>query len=161
MKIKKIRFNAIDVLIILVILAAVFAIAFRSGLKDSLVAIRSNETIVYTVKIRNLQEQSLALFEEGDELYNQNDDKYLGKVSKVIGSRKAETYIALDNGDIQKSYYPDGRIDIFLELECTGRVTDEGCMLGGNYFVASGKYVSAYTDDLTFGFEVTDAYKKQ
>lgn len=158
MKIKKIKFNAIDFLILLFIIAAILAVAFRSGLKDSLVAIRSNETIVYTLRINNLQKESFDMLEIEDKLFAQSDDKLLGK---IVGktSRPAETYISLDSGEIVKTYIPE-RLDIFLTVECTGRVTEEGCMLGGNYFVAAGKRISAYTDTVSFSFEVTNAYKK-
>ncbi len=158
MKIKKVRFNAIDFLILLIVLAAVLAIALRSGLKESIVAIRSNETIVYSLRINNVQKESFDIIRLDDEIRAQSDDKLLGKIVEK-SFRPAETYIALDSGEIKKTYIPD-RIDVFLTVECTGRVTEEGCMLGGNYFIASGKYISAYTDKVAFSFEVTDAYKK-
>lgn len=158
MKLKKIKFNAIDFIILIVVIAAVLAIALRSGLKDSLVAMRSNETIVYTIKINNLQKESFEMLEIEDKLFSQKDDRYLGT---IVGknSRPAETYIILNNGEIVKTYIPD-RLDIFLTIECVGRETDEGCMLGGSYFVASGKYIAGYTDTVTFNFEVTEAHKK-
>lgn len=158
MKNRKIKFNAIDFLIVLVILAAVLTIVLRSGLKNSVVAVNAKEAIEYTVRINNVQKASFDILEIGDELYNQNDEKLLGK---IVGKdqRPAETYIALDSGAIAKTYIPD-RIDIFLTVECPGKITDEGCMLRGSYFIAAGKYISAYTDKLAFSFEVTNAYKK-
>lgn len=158
MKMKKLKFNGMDFVILLVIIAAVLTIALRSGLKDSVVAARSNETIVYTLRINNLQKSSFDILELNDKLYAENDDKYLGKIVEK-SSRPAESYISLSDGEIIKTYIPD-RLDIFLTVECNGRVTSEGCMLGGNYFVAAGKYITAYTDSLAFSFEVTDAYKK-
>ncbi len=158
MKMKKLKFNGMDFVILLVIIAAILTIALRSGLKDSVVAARSNETIVYTLRINNLQKASFDILELNDKLYAENDDKYLGTIVEK-SSRPAESYISLSDGEIVKTYIPD-RLDIFLTVECNGRVTSEGCMLGGNYFVASGKYITAYTDSLAFSFEVTDAYKK-
>ena len=158
MKIKKIRFNAIDFIILLAILGAVFTVVYRSSLKDSLVAIRSNETIEYTVKINNIQKDSFDMIELDAPVFAQSDDKKLGViVSKE--KRPAETYIVLDSGEIVKTFIPD-RIDVFLTVEATGRVNDEGCMIGGNYFVAAGKYISAYTPKVSFNFEVLDAHKK-
>lgn len=155
----RIKFNAMDLTIILVIIAAVVAIGFRSGLKNSLVALRSNEIITYTVKITNVQEASFDKIYIGDELYHDSDDKLLGTIVEK-SSRPAEAYISLNDGSITKTYIPD-RIDLFLTVECKGRKTDEGCMLGGSYFVAAGKRISAYTDKLSFNLEVTDAYNKQ
>ncbi len=158
MKIKKIRFNAIDLLILIAIVAAIFTAVYRSGLKDSLIAIRSNETIVYTVKINNVQAESFDMIEIEDTLFNQSDDKKLGNIVAKEYS-DAETYIVLDTGEIMKTYIPE-RVDITLTVEATGRVSEEGCMIGGNYFIAAGKYISAYTEKVSFNFEVLDAYKK-
>lgn len=158
MKVKKFSFNAIDLLILIAIVAAVFTAVYRSGLKDSLIAIRSNETIVYTVKINNVQTESFDMIEIEDALFNQSDDKKLGTIVAKEYSN-AETYIVLDTGEIKKSIIPD-RVDITLTVEATGRVSDEGCMIGGNYFIAAGKYISAYTEKVSFNFEVLEAYKK-
>ena len=158
MNIKKIKFNSIDFLILLVIIAAIVSVVFRSSLKDEIASIRSNETVVYTLRINNLQKESFNYVNLDDKLYASSDDKFLGTIIEK-SSRPAETYIALDNGEIKKTYIPD-RIDVMLTVECPGMVTEEGCMLDGNYFIASGSYISAYTNLLTFSFEVTDAYKK-
>lgn len=158
MKIKKIRFNAIDFLILLVIFAAAFTAIYRSSLKDSLVAIRSNETIEYTVKIGNVQKASFDMIESDDSIFSKTDDKLLGV---VVGKRfePAQYYIELNDGTIVKTQEPD-RVDIYLTIEAKGRVSDDGCMIGGNYFIAAGKYISAYTRKVSFNFEVIDAYKK-
>ena len=155
MKIKKIRFNSIDFLIIIAIIAAIFTVVYRSGLKNSIDAIRSNDTIVYTLRINNVQRESFDLLELEDKMFSKSDDKNLGTiVSKEF--KPAETHIELNNGKIVKTYIPN-RIDIYLTVEAIGRVTDEGCMIGGNYFIASGKYISAYTPKVSFNFEVIDA----
>lgn len=155
---KKIKFNAIDFLILIIVIAAIVSIAFRSGLSNQLLAISSKETIVYTVRIDDIQKESFDLIDIEDKLYSQKDDKYLGTIVEK-DSRPAEEYVTLDTGEVVKTYYPN-RIDVFLTVECVGRVTEEGCMLGGTYFVASGKEIQSRTDTLAFKMEVTDAYKK-
>lgn len=158
MKLKKIRFNAIDFLILLAIVAAVFTVAYRSSLKDSLVAIRSNETIEYTLKINNVQRESFDMIDLEMPIFNQTDDKNLGIIVEK-DAKPSETYVVLDSGEIVKTTTPD-RVDIYLTVEAKGRVSDDGCMIGGNYFIAAGKYISAYTSKVSFGFEVLDAHKK-
>lgn len=153
MKIKKIKFNALDFLILLVILAAIFSVVLRSGLKDTIVASRQNETIVYTIRINNVQKESFDLLALDTKIYSSEEDKLMGVVVEK-SSRPAETYIALDSGEIYKTNIPE-RIDITLTIEAKGRITEEGCMIGGNYFIASGSYISGYTDRLAFNFEVT------
>ena len=155
---KKIRFNAIDLLILIAVLVAVFTAVYRSGLKDSLVAMRSNETIVYTLRINNIQRQSFDMIEIEDAIFNQSDDKKLGNII-AKEYEAAQAYIVLDSGEIKKTFIPD-RIDVVLTVEATGRVSEDGCMIGGNYFIAAGKYISAYTNKVSFNFEVIDAYKK-
>lgn len=158
MKVNKFRFNSIDFLILIAIVAAIFSVVYRSGLKDSIVAIRSNETIVYSLKINNVQKESFDMINIEDSIFNQTDDKNIGK---IVGkeSQDAESYIVLSNGAIKKTKIPD-RVDIYLTVEASGRITDEGCMIGGNYFIAAGKYVSAYTNKVSFNFEVIEADKK-
>lgn len=158
MKIKKIRFNSIDVLIIIAIIAAIFTVVYRSGLKNSIVAIRSNDTIVYNLKINNIQRESFEIINIDDNIFSKTDDKELGViVSKEF--KPAEAYVVLADGQIVKTSIPD-RVDVYLTVEVTGRITDEGCMIGGNYFIAAGKYISAYTPKVAFNFEVIDAKKK-
>ena len=155
MKNKKIKFNVIDFLILLVIVIAVVSVFFRSGLKDSVIGGRSNQTIEVTLRINNVQKETFSILQIDDVIYSQKDDAPLGKITSK-NYRPAETYIALDNGEIMKTYIPD-RYDIFLTIEGKGSSTKEGNMLNGNLFVASGCYISAYTNDVSFNFEVTDA----
>ena len=159
MKNKKIRFNVIDFLILLVIIIAVVSIVFRSGLKDSVIGARSNQTIEFTVRINNVQKDTFSIIQIDDVVYAQKDDAALGKIT-AKNYRPAETYIALDSGEIKKTYIPD-RYDIFLTIEGKGSSTKEGNMINGNFFVASGRYISAYTNDVSFNFEVTDAKAKE
>lgn len=153
MNIKKIKFNALDFFILLVIIAAALSVVLRSGLKDDIVLSRQNEKVVYSIRIKNVQQESFDLISLDDEIFSAGDDKLMGTVIEKT-SRPAETYIALDSGEIKKTYIPD-RIDIMLTLETNGRVTDEGTMIDGNYFIACGSYISGYTDLLAFNFEVT------
>ena len=154
MNIKKIKFNALDLFILLVLIAAVVSVVLRSGLKDDIVLSRNNDTVVYSIKIKNVQKESFDLISLDDKIFATADDKFMGTVVEKA-SRPAETYIALDSGEIMKTYIPE-RIDIFLTLEAKGKITDEGTMIDGNYFIASGSYISAYTNLLSFNFEVTN-----
>ena len=155
----KIKFNVIDFLILLVIVIAVFTVFFRSGLNDTIVDARTSKTIEMTVRINNVQEETFDILQIDDVLYAQFDSIELGKIT-AKSYRPAETYIALDDGTIQKTYIPN-RYDIFLTIEGKGNSTKEGNMLNGNLFVASGSYLAVYTNDVSFNLEVTSVTTKE
>ncbi len=152
----KLKFNIIDFLIIVAIVALVVVFVFRGGLVDKISSLDS--VIEYTVKVSDIQSGSFFLVEEGDVLYSDDDDRVLGKITSKK-SAPAEMYTILSNGEIVKSEKPD-RIDMYLTVEASGTVDEDGCMIDGNFFVGSGKNISCYTHKLYFNAEVTKAAEK-
>ncbi len=152
----KLKFNIIDFLIVAAIVALVVVFMFRGGLADKIASF--NTTIEYTVKVPDIQSESYALIEEGNTLYCNDDDRVIGKIVSKTAEPSA-MYTILANGEIVKTSKPD-RIDMFLTIEATGTVDEDGCMIDGNYFVGSGKTISCYVDKLYFNAEVTRAEEK-
>ncbi len=153
----KLRFNIIDFLIIVAIAAVIVVFAVRGGIVQKISSF--NTTIEYTVKITNVQKESFDLLNEGNVIYFDEDDRAIGKiVSKSY--EPSVMYTVLSNGEIVKTTNADGRIDMYLTLEADGTVDEDGCMVGGDFFVGSGKNMACYSDKLYFNAEVTDAKEK-
>lgn len=147
------RFNVIDFLIVIAVIAVAVVFFLRSGMVKEFTS--STQTIEYTVKIGDVQTASYDLIDIGSGLYCNDDDTYLGEIT----SKRYEPsymYTVLQDGKIVKTLQPD-RIDIYLDVEAEGTVNEEGCKIGSTYFVASGKMISAYTDKLYVNVEVTKA----
>ena len=153
---RKLKFNIIDFLIILIVIGVALIFVFRSNMVNSFTS--APQTISYTVRISDVQKESFDLVEVGSTLYCNDDDSILGTI-KGKRFEEASMYTVLANGDIVKTYQPD-RIDIYLEVEASGTVDEDGCMIDGTYFIASGKMISCYVDKLYFNVEVRDAFEK-
>ena len=155
---KKIKFNLIDFLIVIAVIAVIVVIAFRSGLVENLANNAKGKTIVYTVKIGDVQNESFNFIDIGEKLYNDETDAYIGTiVDKRVETSKV--YIISTEGKIVKTEQP-GRADIYLTVEAKGTVNANGCKVDGKFFVAAGKLFSCYTEDLFFNAEIRDAYEK-
>jgi len=155
---KKFRFNLIDFLIVIAIIAVIVVIAFRSGIVKDFTSTAKGKTIVYEIKVGDVQEESFDYIDVGDKIYNNETDACVGTVTEKR-KEPSEIYVVTSNGEIVKTVQP-GRADIYLTVEAKGTVDDGGCKVDGKFFVASGKQFSCYTDDLYFNVEIRDAFEK-
>lgn len=153
---KKLKFNIIDFLILLAVIGVVLVFFFRGNMVKSFTS--APQTISYTVRISDVQKESFDLIDVDSTLYCNDDDSVLGTI-KAKRFEEASMYTILANGDVVKTYQPD-RIDIYLDVEVSGTVDKDGCMIDGTYFIASGKTISCYVDKLYFNVEVRDAFEK-
>lgn len=155
---KKFKFNLIDFMIVIAVIAVIVVIAFRSGAVDSFTNTAKGKTIAYEIKVGDVQKESYNYINVGDKIYSEETDAYLGTVVDKV-SEPAKAYIVTTEGKIVKTEQP-GRVDIYLTVEAKGTVDEGGCKIDGKFFVAAGKYFSCYTDNIYFNVEVRDAYEK-
>lgn len=153
------RFNCVDIIIVIALLAIICAFVFRTPSKvsddsadsDSSVKINAvtyDETAVYTMKISSLQQASGNLIKVGDTLYSHETKGAVGKVTNVRVD-PAILYVSLPDGQIVKRYTPD-RVDIYLTLEATVHADKSGYYLEGYEFLCANKDMSCYTASLDF-----------
>ena len=148
------KFNMIDVLIILVLLAALFGIALRFDLADKIgLQAQTDEAEVYLL-IEDIQEASLEYFVPGENLYIELQDLLFGEITEVVDVRPAIKYNAVFTGEIMKSEAP-GRIDVVLSVRSKGRMSDEGFMINGIYYTAAGRSYLVHTNKLEVNVLVT------
>ena len=150
------RFNIIDVILILAIVAVVAGVIIRSGFADSFSEKMDEGNIEYEFIINSIKATSDQYFDEGTVIYSQTTQKEIGKILTVT-TRPAEAYIELPTGEIVKTVIPD-RIDVIGTAVIKGNEDNDGrCMLDGTTHIAAGKNIYARTDDITFMFTVEGA----
>ena len=154
---KKLRFNIIDFLIIVAIVAVVVVFAVRGGIIKKISSY--NTTITYTVKVFDVQKGSFDLVNVGDSLYFDEDDRRIGKVVDKSFSESVD-YAVLSDGTIKKVKNVEDRIDMYITIEADGTFDDDGCMVNGDFFVGKGKKMDCYVDKLFFNAEVIEANSK-
>ena len=155
---KKIRFNVIDLLIILFMVLAVVGIFLRYNLADQLYLNARGEEFEIEFIITNIQEASQVYLQKGESFYLRRDHIKLGEIKEILDVRAAITYFEDVEGKLIPSELP-GRIDVTGVMTCRGRTTREGYMINGNTFAAHNKLFEVHTGQLTVDIVVTDIKK--
>lgn len=150
---RKLHFNIIDFLIVLVLVGIGAALFLRYDFSARVSSLTSDDTIEYTIKIENIQKASDGYINAGDALYSAVNDAKIGTIVSKKPATGAAIYITLLDGTIWETTIPD-RIDLVCTVRCKGKQTKDGYMLNGNLFIAPGKYISSRTKNVNFSFQV-------
>lgn len=152
---KKARFNVIDLLIILALIAVAVGILLRYNITDKLGVKADSIEVELTFRISDMRASSRDCFKVGDRFTWETNGASLGELTS-IEFKAAEAVVELADGSAALTY-SETRIDAFGTLRVSGTMTDEGFMLGGTQFISPGKdvamnngkiYVIAVIEDL-------------
>ncbi len=147
------RFNIIDAVLILAVLAIFAGVFIRSGFADKLSDRSKEGELEYEFIINSIKLTSEPYFAEGEKLYSQTTQKEVGEIVSFY-TRPAEAYIELPTGEIVKTVIPD-RMDVIGTARVKGTLSADGrCMLDGTTHIAAGKNIFARTDKISFMFTV-------
>ena len=137
---KKSRFNIIDLLIIIVIIAAVATVAVRLDLADKIVQATAEDSARVTITVFSIDQAAVGAVSEGDELVWEQENYDFGSiVHKEVAN--AVKYNTVEDGSYVKTTDPE-RYDLTLTVDTKGTFTKEGYMLGGKSYLAAGKTVT-------------------
>ncbi|MBQ8577585.1 MAG: DUF4330 domain-containing protein [Clostridia bacterium] len=131
---KKHRFNIVDFVLIIAVLACVIGIAIRYNLSTSL--LRGNDTAVITVKIDGLLTEYSDALLPGDAFYYQTTGNPLGTLLTVETSPAKIRFVNTD-GTVTVANYVD-RVDVVCTLEVEGYASENGFMIDGTTYIGSG-----------------------
>ncbi len=148
------RFNIIDVLILVLLVALlwVFAMYADIGGIDKIAGKDALETVQYMVEIKGIREENLNSFAEGDEITGEKG-KVIGKIIGV-GEYENETVVAQDkrmNGYTISEIPNRYTVKLVVESPCKKEeskiVVDDTCAIkvGKKINIKTEKYVAAST----------------
>lgn len=113
---KKYRFNAIDLIIIIVILAVVAFCAYKMvGILDSAIS-PDAKTYTVTLEMKKVDLDMCQSFEANDPVYTRTDGTYWGHIVDVQYSQSKEYTYSSETGSVQEVTI-DGKYDITFVLE--------------------------------------------
>ena len=143
------KFNIIDVLIILVLAAVLWVFANYAGAKP---AVSSVATVHYTVEIKDIREENVGAFAEGDEITGDKGGGVIGKIVSV-GEYEKETSITenVRTGKFVVSEIPNRyTVTLVIESPCVKNadgitVDDMDIKVGKSINIKTDKYVSKST----------------
>jgi len=142
---RKLRFNIVDLMIILFVILALVGIFLRYDMADRLNLRAQGETFEVEFIVRGILRGTEHPLHTGATFYIGRESIPLGVISEIWDIREAVEYVADVNGEIVRSYLPD-RVDIIGVMVSTGRTTSEGYrMINGNAFVTTGSWWLAHT----------------
>ncbi len=136
---KKVRFNVIDLLIILAFIAIAAGILLRYNVADRLGVRADSVEVEMTFRVSDMRATSADFFKVGDTFVWDSLDVTLGELTE-IEFKPAESIVEKLDGTAAISY-SETRIDGFGTLRAKGTMTDEGFMLEGTQFISPGKDV--------------------
>lgn len=131
---KKLKFNILDVVIILFVVAVLVGVALRSNLLDSTVAKSSSVGIDFSVKIENVRHYTYEAIEVGETFYDKETGNALGKITDVALVPYSTT-VTLSDGTIISREVPD-KYNMIISVKGVGKVSDEGYYINGNRLVS-------------------------
>jgi len=169
----KLRFNVIDVLIIVLALACIAAMILRVTILKDIGEKGENEEYIITFKassLSNSQYEAILALSKDDAtpenrwVYIENGETRFGELLKLGEQNTEKLYFTDDSGNIVSADYPQNDPDatwtITGTIACKGTYTDDGgFLLNGRKFIASNTELEVYTADCDFSVTIINIQK--
>ena len=161
----RVKFRALDVVIIVLLLASLVGVYFRYNIVDMLVGGRNLDDYAVSFEIKDIQDATKDKFEIGNKIYYRSNGDLLGELIPVTENSDApvrhtpaiKSVVPTGTNEVVEIAYPEGtRIDVSARMMCKGRLSDDGgFLLDGTEYIAPGQSISVMTDYVTFDIVVT------
>ena len=146
------RFNIIDFMLIVAVLACIIGVAARTNIKQNVLL--SDDTATVTVMVRGLMKDSVKQLVAGDKYYYQSTGGSIGTLqsfqatpSKVRTPRMDGTIVISESAD---------RADVICKVKVEGVATDTGFHVDGAQFIGSGSSIFVRSKNLETEWLVLD-----
>lgn len=136
------KVSIIDIGVILIILAAIVGLCIRF-MSGTTVAVTSNETFRYTVKVSSVREYTVNALEKKGILTDKNSEMELGEITQVE-TQDAKMQSTRADGKIEWSNLPD-RYTCIITIEAQGRESEDGYILDDTTELSVGRSVEIIT----------------
>lgn len=137
------KFNIIDLLAILLVVAVVIGLAVRFG-SSVTTAVKSDEEFVYTIKVEGVRQYTIDALEKGGKVTDKNSTMDLGEITDVA-VEPATQQVERADGKITKASLPD-RYTAIVTVKTRGKESENS-------------YITADSNELSVG-RTTDLYSK-
>ena len=156
---RKLRFNILDFLVLVIVILVIVGAVLRGYIKNTDEKLEVDKAII-TFKINNIQAASAQHFAAGTPVYSYSLGCDLGKMVGDVVVTPAAYYVE-DDGKVVKAYSQSGRIDLVGTIECEGTMTkDGGFKLDGSQYFAPGMTTSASLPQIDAHILITDITMK-
>ena len=136
------KFNIIDVLAIILVIAALAGLGIRFGSKTT-ESVKSDATFVYTVKISGVRSYTIDALKKKGKVTNGNSDIEMGEIIDVV-VEPSETQSERADGKIVYSELPE-RYNTTITIKADGHETENGYIIPESEDLSVGRMVDIYT----------------
>ena len=157
-KVKKFRFNIIDFLVIVAVLACIVGVALRYNVVEKISENTALEEYDVSFVISGIKLTSVDALIPGDSFYWTQTNELLGVLKSKDQPTPTKVYYSDANGVLVENFSTN-RYDVRGILGCDGVMTDDGFMIGGNLYVAPGKSFLLESPHLQVTVQITDIAK--
>jgi len=172
---KKIRFNVVDVIIILLVIACIVGIIFRANVREKLGQSLSNETAYLTLVAENVPQEYIDAFVQGSNAYLDTRDlgviigySYTEQTKVVLELNERYEYKPVDDGNggyintVEriitpefKTVYDKDSYTVTCQIQVNGQDKSDGFYIGGVEYVGVGKMLNISTEKHAFTMTIT------
>lgn len=133
---RPIRFNMVDVVIILVVIACIAGVVLRLGVKENQQRIEgSDNRVVCTLLCQTISEQLITI-KAGDILYNDQTGAKLGEVTAVRQLPAVKNELGADGAYVAAQY--SNRYDLYIDVLCNVMARADGLYIEGTTLCTVG-----------------------
>lgn len=152
----KTRFNAIDLLILILFIGCIAGIIVRYQVIDIVKSTNNQEPASVSFYVKDIKETSEEFFAEGDKFYIVGSDEYLGSLEGGFVFEPAEVFNETADGRYVKSASTSGRSDMRGTFLSNGIFSSEGFLLNNVKYIAPGSTISIQSEKIYVNIIVTD-----
>lgn len=145
------RINLLDVVIVLVVIAAVAAFFLR-GRIQALFKEEANNIITYSYVVTDVEEDTAAFLQAGETLFDESG-KELGEVLSAVCSDATDAELLPDGRAVEVK---NGKTEISGAVSAKGYEANGFVYLEGGILLIPGGTLTVYTVDAVFTLQITD-----
>lgn len=155
------RFNVIDVLIVLIVLACVVGLIARFSNIGGISSAENLKTYDVYFSVSNIAYTSEDAFVQGDTVTLADSGVVLGEFAGLESILPAEFFARDESGNLIVVNYPEStRIDVTGRIVSRGIMSENGYLLNGTTYIASGTEYSVQSEHMDFVLKITNIVEK-
>ncbi len=139
---KKYRFNLVDVILVLLILASAAAVVYLVFFEGKVTEGETSEQtdVIYTLKAADTDSVFRGKINIGDEVIDKKTGNKVGEVIDVQYTDSTYKTYNAERGEAQNNAYP-GKIDISVTVSASGMKDSDGVISVGSFKLAIGSRI--------------------
>lgn len=152
------KINIVDLIIVIFVCVAAVATVYKFGFSAHKNVNQSDITLEYVLKTSGVRSFTADKITIGDEIYDDETDRFLGTVSKVE-KKEALGHLQKADGEIVYTEKPQ-RYDVYITVECDARLIGGGYFANGTKEIGVFSEINIYSQDFTCQTEVVSVGEK-